>query len=226
MTSPTPSDIGAPPTLVCLNPLPPAQRAATGDLPVLDCQPVYASAHNFTGKLLYNRLETYLLDQAAKALFRAAAMAAADGFTLGVFDAYRPLELQYAFWSILPDPAYVADPRLGSTHGRGIAVDLTLLDDRHMPLEMGTGYDEFSPASHHDHTDLPDEALANRRRLRGYMEQAGFVIHAPEWWHYNLPDPERFPLIPDGLAAPALLRPEIRQLADQARQELCGQEST
>jgi zinc D-Ala-D-Ala dipeptidase len=185
----------------------------------LDCQPVYASAHNILGHPLYNRLDCYLRPVAANALALAASLAAEDGMTLRIFDAYRPVEAQYVFWAQTPDPDYVADPRLGSTHGRGIAVDLTLLDAQKMPLPMGTEFDDFTIASHHNFGDLPEEISHNRLRLRGYMEAAGFVIHAPEWWHYNLPQSAQYPLIHDGDAVPELLRPEMRKRADQAMSE-------
>ena len=181
----------------------------------VDCQPVYASAHNVLAHPLYNRLDCYLRPVAANALALAASLAKEDGLSLRVFDAYRPVEAQYVFWDHTPDPDFVADPRLGSTHGRGIAVDLTLIDEQKMPLPMGTEFDDFTIVAHNDYGDLPDEVIANRHRLRGYMEAAGFIIHAPEWWHYNLPDPNQYPLIHDGDAVPALLRPEMRARADR-----------
>lgn len=175
----------------------------------LDCQPVYASTHNILNHPVYNRLDCYLRPQAAEALAEAAQMAGKDGYIIRLFDAYRPLEAQYIFWEHTPDPDYVADPRLGSTHGRGVAVDVTLLGEDKMPLPMGTEYDDFTEVAHHRFTDLPEEILENRKRLRGYMEMAGFVIHAPEWWHYNLPAAERFDLIADGAVVPPMLRPEM-----------------
>ncbi|MEO0393478.1 MAG: D-alanyl-D-alanine dipeptidase [Pseudomonadota bacterium] len=193
-------------TLVAINP--PA-------LPV-DCQPVYASSHNVLHHPLYNRLDCYLRPDAANALAAACRHAAADGYTFRIFDAYRPTEAQFVFWQHTPDPDYVADPRLGSTHGRGIALDLTLLDRQGMPIPMGTEFDDFSIESHHDFGELPPEIIANRHLLRRYMEEAGFVIHAPEWWHYNLPNPSAYPLISDGEAVPPMLRPEMRKRADDA----------
>ncbi len=180
----------------------------------LDCQPVYASSHNILYHPIYNRLDCYLRPQAAEALARACEFAAADGFKFRIFDAYRPAEAQYLFWQHTPDPDFVADPRLGSTHGRGVALDLTLIGEDGMPLPMGTEFDDFTQAAHHDFTDLPPEILEHRKLLRGYMERAGFIIHAPEWWHYNLPDAKDYPVIADGEAAPVLLRPEMRKKAD------------
>lgn len=185
----------------------------------LDCQPVYASAHNVTGYPFYNRLDCYLRPEAAKALARAVELAARDNLRFRILDAYRPPEAQYLLWAHTPDPDFVADPRRGSTHGRGVALDLTLIDAQGKPLPMGTEFDEFTPAAHQDYRDLPEEVLGFRKLLRSIMESAGFIMHAPEWWHYNLPDPERFPLIPDGEAVPPMLRPEMRIKADKLRAE-------
>jgi zinc D-Ala-D-Ala dipeptidase len=204
------TDREAVPTLVKVNP---------PTLP-LDCQPAYASVHNFSNRIVYNSINCYLRPEAAEALARACALAANDGLNLRLFDAYRPKEVQYFFWSLIPDENFIAHPVKGSTHGRGIAVDVTLLDERRMPLPMGTEFDEFTEAAHHDYADLADEIIANRRRLRTYMEAAGFVIHAPEWWHYNLPEPKLYPLIGDGEAAPRLLRPEVMREAEMMRLEM------
>lgn len=186
----------------------------------LDCQPVYASTHNVLEHPVYSRLDCYLHPEAAMALGRACRHAAADGLRFRIFDAYRPTEAQFVFWQHTPDPAFVADPRLGSTHGRGIALDLTLIGGDGMPLPMGTEFDDFSIAAHHDYTDFPEDILENRQLLRRYMEEAGFIIHAPEWWHYNLPNPTDYPLIADGEAVPVMLRPEMRKRADEVIAEL------
>lgn len=181
----------------------------------LDCQPVYASAHNILQHPVYNRLDCYLRPPAANALAKACALAAQDGLKFRIFDAYRPPEAQYLFWQHTPDTAFVADPRLGSTHARGIALDLTLVSDDGKPLPMGTEFDAFTEVAHHEFRDLPPEILEHRALLRGYMESAGFVIHAAEWWHYNLPDAKTYPIIADGEAVAPLLRPEMRHKADR-----------
>ena len=67
----------------------------------------------------------------------AIALARPLGLRLRIFDALRPVEAQWALWNARPDPEFLADPRRGSPHSRGVAVDLTLLDgDRE--LDMGT----------------------------------------------------------------------------------------
>ena len=50
------------------------------------------------------------------------------GYRLKIFDAYRPVEGQWALWNASPDPEFVADPSKGGPHNRGVALDLTLID--------------------------------------------------------------------------------------------------
>jgi D-alanyl-D-alanine dipeptidase len=91
-------------------------------------------------------------------------------------------------WEIVPDPGYVADPRTGSIHNRGGAVDLTIVTREGQELDMGTDFDFFGPRAHHTFTDLPDSVLANRRLLKEVMARHGFAPIRSEWWHYNYQD--------------------------------------
>ena len=83
---------------------------------------------------------------------------------------------------------------------RGVAVDLTLSDAGGQPLDMGTAFDAMTERSHHGRTDLTVEQQRNRTLLLGVMSGAGWDHYASEWWHYQLPDPERYPLLTDAAA--------------------------
>jgi len=171
----------------------------------LDCQPVYASAHNITGQPLYRTLDCYLHPDAVACLARAVTLAAAHECRLRIFDAWRPPEAQEKLFAACPDPVYIADPKTGSHHNRGVAVDLTLIDAREQPLDMGTGFDAMTPLSAHG-ADVGTPATENRYLLRTIMEQAGFIAYEDEWWHYELPDARDYPLIADGTIVPLLMR--------------------
>ncbi len=121
-----------------------------------------------------------------------------------IFDGFRPTEAQWALWNALPDPTFIADPRLGSTHGRGVALDLTLATAEGEALDMGTGFDDMTPLSYHA-AAVPAAARRNRLTLLGLMVESGFVHNEFEWWHYNLPRPERFPLLSDAAAGTAMM---------------------
>jgi len=164
----------------------------------------YATSDNFTGKPIYRRAHCYLHADAAAALDRAVTLARAQGCRLKIFDAFRPTEAQWVMWNHTPDPEFLADPRRGSPHSRGVAVDLTLIDSANHELDMGTGFDAFTALSHHGSLDISPEAQANRYTLLGIMTAAGWDFYRNEWWHYQLFNRRQYPLysdsaLPEGL---------------------------
>ncbi len=165
----------------------------------------YAGPDNITGKPIYKRPLCFLHADAAKLLRRAAELAAGMGFKLKIFDAFRPAEAQRVLWDYCPDPEFLADPAKGSPHSRGAAVDLTLLDAQGRELDMGTAFDEFSPRSHHGAEGISAEAQTNRMILLGLMTAAGWDFYRNEWWHYQLFDPKRYPLLGDAQSPEAMM---------------------
>jgi D-alanyl-D-alanine dipeptidase len=158
----------------------------------------YATARNFTGRPVYARAGCYLHRDAAEKLQLASAIARPFGLKLRIFDAFRPSEAQWVLWRTRPDPNFLADPRRGSPHSRGVAVDLTLVDGAGRALDMGTGYDAFTPLSHHGVTaDIAVEAQRNRLVLLGIMTSAGWDFYRNEWWHYQLFNARTYPLLSD-----------------------------
>lgn len=165
----------------------------------------YATPDNFTGKPIYRRSACFLLPEAAEALQRAVSIAAGIGYGVRIYDAFRPVEAQWALWNHTPDPDYVADPRKGGPHTRGAAVDLTLLSAQGQPLDMGTAFDELRPESHHGVLTVSAEAQRNRLILLGVMTAAGWDFYRNEWWHYQLFDSRRFASLSDEEAGTALM---------------------
>jgi len=157
----------------------------------------YAADHNFTGQPVYARPACYLHADAAARLATAIRLARAIDLRLLIFDAFRPTEAQWVLWNHTPDPTFLSDPRQGSPHSRGVAVDLGLADSRGRPLDMGTGFDAFTPLSFHGVTDIAPAAQQNRLVLLGLMTAAGWELYEKEWWHYQLPDAGRYPLLSD-----------------------------
>src|SRR6187431_1029568 len=92
---------------------------------VLDIR--YATTNNFTGQQLYPFSKCYLRRTSAEKLQAAQAELATMGYGLKIFDGYRPLSVQWKMWKVYPHAGYVADPRKGSRHNRGAAVDVTLI---------------------------------------------------------------------------------------------------
>jgi D-alanyl-D-alanine dipeptidase len=159
----------------------------------------YATPDNFLGRAMYGAPRCYLVTDAAQRLAAADAALHTEGLRLIVWDCYRPRSVQYAMWEILPDPTYVADPARGSRHNRGAAVDVGVvgLDGELVPLP--TDHDDFTPAAHRDAEDLPAAAIANRERLERVMVEAGWIPLASEWWHFDAPNWELYPLRDDPL---------------------------
>jgi D-alanyl-D-alanine dipeptidase len=148
----------------------------------------YASADNFTGKPVYARGLCYLHETAEPLLRAAVELARRQGYGIRIFDAFRPSEAQWALWNHTPDPDFLADPRRGSPHSRGAAVDLTLVGEDGVDLDMGTGFDAFTPLSHHGNPEISATAERNRLLLMGLMTTAGWDFYRNEWWHYQLFD--------------------------------------
>lgn len=154
----------------------------------------YATDDNFLGRAVYDAPRCLLVPDAAVRLLAAEAALRAEGYRLVVWDCYRPRSVQAAMWAILPDPTYVADPVEGSRHNRGAAVDVGLraLDGSEVPLP--TEHDDFTPRAHRDATDLPPEAIDHRERLERAMVEAGWIPLPSEWWHFDAPGWEAYPL--------------------------------
>ncbi len=173
----------------------------------------YATPDNFTGRPVYGRAACYLHPEAEALLRRAVDLADRQGLRLKIFDAFRPAEAQWVLWTHTPDPGFLADPRRGSPHSRGAALDLTLIDGTGTELDMGTGFDAFTRRSHHGTDGLTAEVERNRLLLIGLMTTAGWDFYRNEWWHYQLFDARRLPLISDS----ALPEPMMPVAAAPAR---------
>ena len=164
----------------------------------------YASANNFDGRVLYAGIDcAWLRREAAAGLEAAAAWLARrhPEFGIVVLDALRPQRVQEAIWrDVAGTPAahYFAEPARGSIHSFGMAVDATLLDAQGRELDMGSDFDEMSPASH---PALEAEQLAAgaitrahldaRTILRAAMAAGGFNGIPHEWWHFDHGDRDR-----------------------------------
>ena len=167
----------------------------------------YHSTYNFTGERVngYEEPCALLTVEAARALRSAANEFNVQGYRLKVFDAYRPATAvkHFILWGIedtdirmkpyfYPDlekqelfsKGYIAKR---SSHSRGSAVDLTLLDmATGKEVDMGSPFDFFGPVSHPDCKEITEEQYDNRMRLQKVMLHNGFAPLDCEWWHFML----------------------------------------
>lgn len=155
----------------------------------------YATTNNFTKQAVYDSATVYLVDDAAFALQKVANDLRQKGFVLVLFDGYRPIEVQQKFWEVFPNPTYVADPKTGSRHNRGAAIDLSLAYSDGTYLTMPTDYDYFGEEAAQDYLDLTEEQIKNRALLRETMEKYGFNALDSEWWHFDYSNWETYPII-------------------------------
>jgi zinc D-Ala-D-Ala dipeptidase len=145
----------------------------------------YATKDNFTKSKIYDCPRCFLRPAAALAIAKAHEMLQKRGFGLKMFDCYRPRPYQQRLWDKVPNPDYVTNPKKGSMHSRGAAVDLTIVDADGKELDMGTPYDFFGEKAHSDCTDLPKNVLKNRELLTKTLESVGFRGIRTEWWHFS-----------------------------------------
>ena len=146
----------------------------------------YATTDNFMKKKVYDCADCYLRYKAVKQLVEANKAFIKDGYRIKIFDCYRPLDIQKKMWKIVPNADYVADPKRGSVHNRGGAIDITLIDATGKELDMGTPFDFFGVEASHKFQELSEEVKKNRTYLKEVMIQNGFKPLESEWWHYNL----------------------------------------
>lgn len=147
----------------------------------------YASTNNFIGESLYPAARCKLRRAVAARLAKAAALLRAQDRRLLVWDCYRPKSVQQVLWDRAPDKRYVADPKYGSRHSRGAAIDLAIVDQDGAPVTLPTEFDDFSKAAHRVNA-LAGKRGIEAKRLATAMQRAGFVGIALEWWHYDAPD--------------------------------------
>ena len=157
----------------------------------------YATTDNITGAPIYREARCLLHSDAVAGLAKSISIAQLAGLSLVVYDAYRPQQAQALLWNACPDPQYVVDVAIGSNHRRVTAIDVTLMDERGNVLDMGAGFDEMHDRSHAWHPSVPPKAQRNRLLLNAIMSGGGFVGISSEWWHFELPNAARYPLLDD-----------------------------
>jgi len=158
----------------------------------------YATTNDFLGTPVYTQARAFMQRPAAEALVRALHKLQPLGYGLLIHDAYRPWYVTKIFWDATPPEGkiFVADPKEGSRHNRGCAVDLTLYDlATGKPIEMPGTYDEMSPRSFPDYPGGTSLQRWHRDLLRHAMESEGFTVYEHEWWHFDYKDWHEYPIL-------------------------------
>lgn len=164
----------------------------------------YATKHNFVGKRLYPTDAHCLVHKSmVHGLVHTARVLHRKGLVLVFWDCYRPHHVQVRMYRVVSNPAWVARPGpYARSHEAGRSVDVALARlhkthgtcssghrvQHHCRLDMGTGFDNFTPRAYAYATDgVSSLAQANRTRLRRAMNSGGLRVYSGEWWHFDGP---------------------------------------
>lgn len=186
--SPTPTPTPTPTPAPTPAPEPPddALVNVADYIPTIHVDLRYATTRNCSGAVIYDFTDAQLRYGTVKKLSAAQETVLSQGYSLLIWDAYRPVSAQFKLWEICPDNTYVANPYTGfSRHSRGDTVDIALVTADGAPVALPSDFDEFSALADRDYTDVSAEAAANADLLDRAMTQAGFVGYSGEWWHYS-----------------------------------------
>ena len=142
--------------------------------------------------------EAYLHPEAAKALLQAQKRLKElyPGYSLIIYDAARPMSVQQKMWNVVKGTSqniYVSNPaRGGGLHNYGLAVDVSIADEKGNPLSMGTKVDHLGKEAHIDTEAamvqqgvITAQERRNRLLLRRVMTDVGYKPLRSEWWHFN-----------------------------------------
>jgi D-alanyl-D-alanine dipeptidase len=146
----------------------------------------YATRNNFMNQVMYKQARAFARKPVVEQLKKIQAELSHKGYGLKIFDAYRPYAVTVAFYKKASDKAFVANPKKGSKHNRGCAVDLTLVDLKTgKDVAMPTPYDSFAAEASPTYKGLPGPVTKNRDYLISVMHRYGFRVIDNEWWHYD-----------------------------------------
>lgn len=148
----------------------------------------YATTDNFTGQQIYNSDQKAMLRYGTiKKLKKAQEILNDLGYTIVIWDAYRPTYAQFKLWEVCPNSTYVANPTNGgfSSHSRGNTVDITIRKLDGTVVEMPTEFDVFSQLADRNYSDVSNTAAEHATLLENIMIECGFKPYSGEWWHFS-----------------------------------------
>ena len=158
----------------------------------------YATKNNFLGRPVYKLAKAYLQKEVAEDLIKANKEFKKYNYAIIVFDGYRPHSVTKLFWDETSEEKriFVADPKIGSIHNRGCAVDLALYELMSgKVIKMPSEYDEFTERAYPSYKDAGREEKRNRDFLIKVMENHNFTVHSREWWHYDHKDCNKYGIL-------------------------------
>lgn len=171
-------------------------RSILEEIPGIYAELPYATDNNFFHTVLYDFTEPQLRSGTLQKLKRAQAELRTRGYSLKVWDGFRPYRAQCKMWELYPHEGYVSNPQTGYLgHPRGNAVDVTLVKEDGTHLEMPSEFDDFTDRANRDYSNATDAAREHAMILELAMINAGFRPFYGEWWHFT--DTDEYPVIYD-----------------------------
>lgn len=156
----------------------------------------YATRNNFMNQVMYKEARAFARRPVVAQLKRVQSALNKKGYGLKIFDGYRPYTITQAFYKKAKNKNFVANPKKGSKHNRGCAIDLTLIDLKTgNEVQMPTPYDSFAPEASPSYSNLPPTVIKNRALLITTMQSYGFRVLSNEWWHFDFIGWKKYPLM-------------------------------
>ena len=160
----------------------------------------YSSSNNFMKMNMYGNLDqAYLQKEVVNKLVKAQKLLKhlKPDYSLIIFDATRPVSIQQLMWDKIQvpknmRPKYLSNPKYGSLHNYGAAVDVSIVDEKGTLLDMATPFDSFEKLAYPFYQEryyksgkLTKVQYQNRKLLQQIMRKSGFKTITTEWWHFN-----------------------------------------
>ena len=136
----------------------------------LDIKMKLATNGTSIGEPFYHRNLCMLQEDTLMKLLDAVEKFEADGYTVVIYDAYRPTSVQQRWFDVVRVHKWVADPSIG----------MGGIHDRDMPTAMHT----FSDAASRWAT-MTAEQRKNVDYMTKIMVECGFTYINSEWWHFQ-----------------------------------------
>lgn len=181
---------------------------------------MYARTDNMVGRAVYQEIgygnKAYMHNDVKESLLKIIPFLEENKFKMRICDAYRPPLAHQKLLEIIPrsKAKFFAETPEKSAHCHGTAVDVCLTDindhnllypteidayEKHFQEQVLNGdFEDFQQhlqKARHDYMDAKKEAIKNRQILKDLMESIGFEAIAHEWWHYNIKNWQKYPVI-------------------------------
>ena len=146
------------------------------------------------GKPFYTRNLCMIQYDTLQKLIKAVELFREDGYTVVIYDAYRPTSVQQQWFDVVRVHKWVADPSIGmgGIHDRGTAVDMSLIGEDGIELEMPTPMHTFTDDSARNSENMTETARRNMDYMKDIMVGCGFTYINSEWWHFQDVDTQSY----------------------------------